>query len=216
MRITPCLAFILLILRSESTYFCDLQAIDNVFNIGHLIYMTRCGEVWTYDPRMNPEDDGQDPRGGFIRDYSWYSLARSFFGRNVFEQKGSYEDKWLNFTAFSFQEVNCKHESESIRKDCSGSVRAWNGLSVITDKVRAETFRFETDYESLDNREANPLGFESQQNMGDSRDSFWPAIDDVAKQAYGLDLGRGKGTVHSALFTAHDSLLYIGELRVIH
>ena len=199
--------FIILIGRSDSTYFCDLKAIDNVFNVGHLVYMTRCGEVWTYDPRMYAEKS----RGGFIRDYSWFAFAKRFFAHNLFNEHKTYDNKLLHFAAFSFQEVNCDETFENLDKDCYGSVKAWNGLSVMADKYEARTFRYETDMEHLKNNNDNPLGFGGKQLMNTSeRNAFWPDIQDVAKDWLKMNLGPGKGSVHSALFSVKENTLYIG------
>ncbi|CAG2120300.1 unnamed protein product, partial [Medioppia subpectinata] len=104
--------------------FCDIKSYDSVFNIGHLIHFMRCGQIYTYDPRMN------GGIGGFLRDWTLFAYGRHWFGENIIKAKGRYDDEYLRFNGFSFQEINCITSAEDFNRTCYRSAQGWDRLTV--------------------------------------------------------------------------------------
>ena len=193
--------FSILFCASICLDFCFVQTMDNVFNIGHLIYIQRCGEVWTYDPRI------KNGRGGFFRDYMWFAFARRHFAQNIPRGLGVvYDDKLFHFTAFSFQELVCDDVYADIERDCRSSAKAWNGLTVLADNWTALSLRFES-HIVWTNDSSNPLALPYKQDYREERrHPFWPNLSKLVPDYYFM----GSAGIRSALFDKNDFRLYIG------
>ncbi|CAG2114164.1 unnamed protein product [Medioppia subpectinata] len=183
--------------------FCQLKTLDNVYNIGQYIYLSRCGEVYTWDPRM---DGGQ---GGLLRDYSIYALARKELGK---EQKPNGFDKdTFRFTAFSFQEVNCLESPETLDRICGRSVDKWNGVTVIVGYNKALTFRYRTSFESVGTTFDNPFGFQWREDLTiggtGNRNLFWPT---TAVLSADMRSTHTLKEIVASLFVVANNLLYLG------
>ena len=191
---------------SDCIPFCDIQTVDNVFNIGHLIYITRCGEVWTYDPRMFQYE------GGFTRDYSVYTLARRHFGGELVRRIGHYDNKLLRFATFSFQEVNCLNSNDNLERVCARSVFEWNGLSVIASNETAVLFRYTSEFKFTESFFQNPLDFDKIiSKLDQNRNKFWPQISVIGKD-HKLT---GIGFIWTALFDVDTNRLYMGDINIV-
>ena len=51
--VLPLILFLISLQKSNGIEFCDVKTFDSIFNLGHLIYFLRCGEMWTHDPRLD-------------------------------------------------------------------------------------------------------------------------------------------------------------------
>ena len=198
----------ILICASNCVDFCNVLSIDNVFNIGHLTYLVRCGEVWTYDPRM------QKNRGGFIRDYAFFAYARNWFGQRLFEKYNlkEWDDKHLkDFAAFSFQEVYCKDWRIDIKRNCENRTNLWNGLTIMADDRKMHGFYYRNDmewekdekgwYNPVDPRLPEVLNYRTESHP------FLPDPKIVAAQFGELT---GKWIIRCGVFDRHKFRLYLG------
>ena len=198
--------------------FCDLDSMDNVFNMGTFIYMTRCGEVWTFDPRMNRG------KGGFFRDYSIYAFARNTLppvgGLPIVDSSGGsyritnleWEAQHFRFFAISFADIECEDWWVDMERDCMYSAQTWNGISIIGSRNYFVNFKFLADIETV-SPGIHPFGFPTYQNFTDHHlPRFWPSLSTIARH-WGWDQ---KSYIHSGLFYKEDYRLFIGLKSILN
>ncbi|CAG2114165.1 unnamed protein product [Medioppia subpectinata] len=193
--------------------FCDTKSMDNVYSVGHLVYMTRCGEVWTYDPRM---DDGLS---GFTKDYAFYTLARRYFGPNLHEWAGRQWDEQMKrefrFAVWSFQELDCTDSIETIDSVCAQAVEAWNGYTAMVDNHTGIFFRYRGEFENIgkwvDGKDPMGIGWTigMEAIATTVRTNWWPKIDKLTSHDLAFDFS---STIHAALFVKNENRLYMALL----
>ncbi|XP_054152956.1 uncharacterized protein LOC128951718 [Oppia nitens] len=195
------IAIILTIIASNVTQglpYCDIKSLDSVFSVGHLIYFIRCGEVWTFDDRI---DGGQ---GAFLRDYSMLAYARHWFGENVAKTDGKYSDEKLLFNGFSFQGISCLTHADDFNKTCFRSTQAWDRLTIMFDRTHAVPFYYRYIIET-DDELVNPLGFKKRQDLREKH-GFLPRVD----RFFGIGSDPTKREIVSALYDNLLDILYMG------
>lgn len=120
--------FLVLIFLFRGLYalpFCETHTMDSVFNLGHLIYFLRCGEMWTLDPRL---DNGY---GIMTKDISPFVIASRYFGGQVQRRFQVFDKKFLNFSGFSIQELSCVHHTEDALKTCQTNIDRYQHLTFL-------------------------------------------------------------------------------------
>lgn len=187
--------------RSLATPFCDAKRFDSVFNLGHLIYFLRCGEMWTFDPRL---DNGF---GLMVKEHTPLLVGRHYFGAQVQKRFQVFDRKYVNFSGFSFQELSCDNHFEDAFKSCQTMVDNFQHLTVLFTPQKAIQFKFNTEFIPL---MSSPLfdGFAEVLSTPRTISPFWPRVHEIARD---YDFKVDESRIVSALYDPITQNLFMGS-----